>query len=384
MKYDLSSPRYGMLAAIAFILAACHPSQSAQDVLIPLPLVSTLTLTPEPLTVRDILPGRVAPVRVAEIRAQVGGIVQKKLFEQGTEVLAGQPLYQINPAPFLAEVDTAAAILRRAEVALTHSQAEMARLSSLLNSNSIGRQLYDNEVFNRDQATAEVAQARATLVRRQLDLKFTTVEAPIAGRIDQTLVSEGALVSSTDVSPMARIQQIDKVYLDLRRPASSLESLQNALATPKSENGLPVSVLRSNGEPYDIKGHILFSGISVDSGTGDVLLRVLLNNHNHQLLPGMFVQARVERNYYDKALMLPQQAVIRVEGKPHVWLVDEDSQVRLVSVELGELVDRHYRLKTGAKAGQTIVIEGMDRLTDGAEVRPKKWKSPRSASGIIR
>ena len=384
MKYDLSSPRYGMLAAIVFILAACHPSQSAQDVLIPLPLVSTLTLTPEPLTVRDILPGRVAPVRVAEIRAQVGGIVQKKLFEQGTEVLAGQPLYQINPAPFLAEVDTAAAILRRAEVALTHSQAEMARLSSLLNSNSIGRQLYDNEVFNREQATAEVAQARATLVRRQLDLKFTTVEAPISGRIDQTLVSEGALVNSTDVSPMARIQQIDQVYLDLRRPASSLESLQNALATPKSENGLPVSVLRSNGEPYDIKGHILFSGISVDSGTGDVLLRVLLNNHNHQLLPGMFVQARVERNYYDKALTLPQQAVIRVEGKPHVWLVDEDSQVRLVPVELGELVDRHYRLKTGAKAGQTIVIEGMDRLTDGAEVRLQKWKSPRSVSGIIR
>ena len=384
MKYDLSSPRYGMLAAIVFILAACHPSQSAQDILIPLPLVSTLTLTPEPLTVRDILPGRVAPVRVAEIRAQVGGIVQKKLFEQGTEVLAGQPLYQINPAPFLAEVDTAAAILRRAEVALTHSQAEMARLSSLLNSNSIGRQLYDNEVFNREQATAEVAQARATLVRRQLDLKFTTVEAPISGRIDQTLVSEGALVNSTDVSPMARIQQIDQVYLDLRRPASSLESLQNALATPKSENGLPVSVLRSNGEPYDIKGHILFSGISVDSGTGDVLLRVLLNNHNHQLLPGMFVQARVERNYYDKALMLPQQAVIRVEGKPHVWLVDEDSQVRLVPVELGELVDRHYRLKTGAKAGQTIVIEGMDRLTDGAEVRLQKWKSPRSVSGIIR
>jgi membrane fusion protein, multidrug efflux system len=386
MKF--TTTRYGMIAMLAFVLVACDQSQSQsqsqsdEGVLMPPPLVSTMSLTPESLTVRDTLPGRVSPVRSAEIRAQVGGIVQKKLFEQGSEVNAGQPLYQINPEPFLAEVDTAAAGLNRAEVVLAHAQAQMLRVSSLLKSHSISRQVYDDEVFKRDQALAEVAQARAMLERRKLDLKFATVEAPISGRIDQTLVSEGSLVSSTDSSPMARIQQINQVYLDLRRPASSLESLQKALTTQHSENGLPVSVLRSNGEPYGITGRVLFSGISVDSGTGDVLLRVLVDNQNQLLLPGMFVQARVDRSYYDNALMLPQQAIVHFEGKSQVWVIDANRQAHLVPVELGELVDRHYRLKAGLTAGQKVVVEGMDRLNDGMDVRVQEWQSNKSVSGV--
>lgn len=382
MKFNLSSTRYGMIAVLAFILTACDQSQSSKELLVSTPLVSAVSLTPEALTVRDTLSGRVAPVRIAEIRAQIGGIVQEKLFDQGSDVKAGQPLYQINPAPFLAEVDSATAALKRAELSLAHSQKQIVRLNSLLNSNSISRQVYDDEVFKRDQALAEVAQARATLARRKLDLTFATVEAPISGRIDQTLVSEGALVSSTDSIPMARIQQIDQVYLDLRRPASSLESLQKALTKQGVEDGLLVSVLRSNGEPYDLKGYIVFSGISVDAGTGDVLLRVLIDNSGQQLLPGMFVQAKVDRSYYDKALMLPQQAIVRFEGQSQVWVIDENSQVRLIPVELGELVDRYYRLKAGVMAGQKIVVEGMDRLVDGMEVRVQEWTSNKSVSAI--
>ncbi|WP_417559229.1 efflux RND transporter periplasmic adaptor subunit [Marinomonas sp.] len=382
MKFNLSSARYGMIAVLAFILTACDQSQSSKELLVSTPLVSAVSLTPEALTVRDTLSGRVAPVRIAEIRAQIGGIVQEKLFDQGSDVKAGQPLYQINPAPFLAEVDSATAALKRAELSLAHSQKQIVRLNSLLNSNSISRQVYDDEVFKRDQALAEVAQARATLARRKLDLTFATVEAPISGRIDQTLVSEGALVSSTDSSPMARIQQIDQVYLDLRRPASSLESLQKALTKQGVEDGLLVSVLRSNGEPYDLKGYIVFSGISVDAGTGDVLLRVLIDNSGQQLLPGMFVQAKVDRSYYDKALMLPQQAIVRFEGQSQVWVIDENSQVRLIPVELGELVDRYYRLKAGVMAGQKIVVEGMDRLVNGMEVRVQEWTSNKSVSAI--
>ena len=382
MKFNLSSTRYGMIAVLAFILTACDQSQSSKELLVSTPLVSAVSLTPEALTVRDTLSGRVAPVRIAEIRAQIGGIIQEKLFDQGSDVKAGQPLYQINPAPFLAEVDSATAALKRAELSLAHSQKQIVRLNSLLNSNSISRQVYDDEVFKRDQALAEVAQARATLARRKLDLTFATVEAPISGRIDQTLVSEGALVSSTDSSPMARIQQIDQVYLDLRRPASSLESLQKALTKQGVEDGLLVSVLRSNGEPYDLKGYIVFSGISVDAGTGDVLLRVLIDNSGQQLLPGMFVQAKVDRSYYDKALMLPQQAIVRFEGQSQVWVIDENSQVRLIPVELGELVDRYYRLKAGVMAGQKIVVEGMDRLVDGMEVRVQEWTSNKSVSAI--
>ena len=147
MKFNLSSTRYGMIAALAFILTACDQSQSSKELLVSTPLVSAVSLTPEALTVRDTLSGRVAPVRIAEIRAQIGGIVQEKLFDQGSDVKVGQPLYQINPAPFLAEVDSATAALKRAELSLAHSQKQIVRLNSLLNSNSISRQVYDDEVF---------------------------------------------------------------------------------------------------------------------------------------------------------------------------------------------------------------------------------------------
>ncbi|SBS27850.1 Multidrug resistance protein MexA precursor [Marinomonas spartinae] len=381
MKCCFRCTRYGVVVLFALILCACDQSQSDQRVLVPAPLVSTISLVPQSLTVTETLPGRVAPVRIAEIRAQISGIVQKKLFDQGSQVKAGQPLYQINPAPFLAEVDMAAATLKRAEVALAYAQAQVVRLSSLLKSNSISRQRYDDEVFKRDQALADVEQARATLKRRKLDLTFATVEAPISGRIDQTLVSEGALVSRTDASPMARIQQIDRVYLDLRRPASSLEPLRKALTKQGVESGLTVSILRPGAEPYGT-GRIMFSGISVDSGTGDVLLRVLVSNPNQRLLPGMFVQAKVERSHYDQALMLPQQAIVHFEGQSRVWVIDENQQAHLIKVELGELVDRYYRLAAGGKAGQKIVVEGMDRLTEGVKVREQQWGLNQSASGF--
>ncbi|MBJ7552715.1 efflux RND transporter periplasmic adaptor subunit [Marinomonas spartinae] len=381
MKFCFRRTRYGVIVLCALILCACDQSQSDQRVLLPSPLVSIISLVPQPLTVTETLPGRVAPVRIAEIRAQITGIVQKKLFEQGRQVKAGQPLYQINPAPFLAEVNMAAAILKRAEVALAYTQAQVVRLSSLLKSNSISRQQYDDEVFKRDQALADVEQARATLARRKLDLTFATVEAPISGRIDQTLVSEGALVSSTDASPMARIQQIDHVYLDLRRPASSLGLLQKALESQGTETGLTVSVLQPDAEPYG-KGHIMFSGISVDSGTGDVLLRVLVSNPNKRLLPGMFVQAKVELGHYDQALMLPQQAIVHFEGQFRVWVIDENQQAHLIKVELGGLVDRYYRLKSGVRAGQKIVVEGMDRLTEGITVREQQWALNQSVSDL--
>ncbi|MGE4262840.1 efflux RND transporter periplasmic adaptor subunit, partial [Shewanella sp.] len=270
------------------------------------------------LEITEDLPGRVAAVRTAEIRPQVSGIVQRRLFEQGTEVLAGQPLFQINPAPFRAEVDIAAATLQRAKVALNHARVQTARLQPLVKVDAITRQVYDDAVAQRDQSVADVAQAKATLVRRQLDLKFATVEAPISGRIDQALITEGALVSNTDSTPMARIQQIDQVYVDVRCPASSLEGLREALSMKKtsSDSGLPVGILRSNGEPYAVKGRMLFSGVHVDDGTGDVLLRVVVDNPQRLFLPGMFVRARVPHASYTDAITVPQQSVVRVGSQP--------------------------------------------------------------------
>jgi multidrug efflux system membrane fusion protein len=374
-----------LLAVItAFGLAGCDASPQEQEAPA-LPQVSVLTLTGRELVISEDLPARVAALRSADIRAQISGIVQRRLFEQGAEISAGTVLFQINPAPFKADVDSAAAALQRAEAVLARARIQIDRLKPLLRTDAISRQTYDDAISQRDQAAADVAQARATLARHQLNLQFASVEAPIAGRIDQALVSEGALVSPTDTTPMARIQQIDQVYVDVRQPASVLESLRQQAGSTAPE--LAVEILGSNGTPLGMQGHILFSGIEVDAGTGDVLLRVLVDNPERRLLPGLYVQARIPRARYANALTVPQQAVVRTSGQTSVWVVDGQGQAQLVPVNTAELVNNQYRIASGLSAGQQVVIEGIDRLTPGVQVTASPWQPPavsQPADGGIR
>jgi multidrug efflux system membrane fusion protein len=369
------------LAAVAVIttLVGCGPA-AEQGMSTPTPQVTVITVAPTRLELTEDLPARVAPVRIAEIRPQVSGIVRRRLFDQGADVRAGQPLFEIDPSPFRAEEETAAAALQRAEAALARASTHAERLEPLVKADAISRQVYDDAVSQRQQAAADVAQARATLSRRRLDLKFAMVESPIAGRIDQALVTEGALVASSDSTPMARVQQIDQVYVDVRRPASSLDALHEAMAAQPSRNGgLSVSILRSDGSPYEVTGRILFSGINVDAGTGDLLLRVLVSNPQQRLLPGMFVRARVPRANYAEAIMVPQQAVVRVDGKPHVWTVDDSAKARLVAVELGEVSEGRYRIGSGLRAGQRVVVAGIERLAEDALVETQEQQAPAPA-----
>ncbi|MFM4974273.1 MULTISPECIES: efflux RND transporter periplasmic adaptor subunit [Aeromonas] len=361
-----------LLAVIAaFGLAGCDGAPQAQDAPAPLQ-VSVMTLAGEDLVISEDLPARVAALRSAEIRAQISGIVQRRLFEQGAEISAGTVLFQINPAPFKTDVDSAAAALQRAEAVLARACIQVDRLVPLLRTEAISRQTYDDALSLRDQAAADVAQAKATLARHKLNLQFANVEAPIAGRIDQALVSEGALVSPTDATPMARIQQIDQVYVDVRQPASVLETLRQQAGSMAPE--LEVEILGSDGKPLGMQGHILFSGIEVDAGTGDVLLRVLVDNPERRLLPGLYVQARIPRAHYASALSVPQQALVRTSGQACVWVVDGQGQVQQVPVNTAELVDRQYRIASGLSAGQRVVIEGIDRLTPGVQVIAHPWQ----------
>lgn len=353
-----------MLAA----LGGCGPA-AEPEVKPPVPQVTVMTLAPSGLVLTEDLPARVAPVRVADIRPQVSGIVRRRLFEQGAEVRAGQALFEIDPAPFRAEEEAAAAALQRAEAALARARLQAERLEPLAQAEAISRQLHDDALSQRQQAEADVAQARAALSRRRLDLKLATVESPISGRIGQTLVTEGALVASGDSTPMARVQQIDTVYVDVRRPAASLDALRQAMAAPATRDGdLPVAVLRDDGSPLDVKAHMLFSGIEVNADTGDVLLRVQVDNPQQRLLPGMFVRVRMALARFDAALAVPQQAVVRIGGKPHVWTVDTDAKAHRIAVTLGELIDRQYRVTAGLSAGQQVVVAGMERLAEGMPV----------------
>ena len=363
------------LCLCALLLGGCDSAQQeAQQAPVQ---VSVLTLTSRTVAVNEELPGRVAAFRTAEIRPQVSGIVQRRLFEQGADIKVGTALFEIDAAPFKAEVQTAAAALKRAQAVLARARIQAERLQPLVSAEAISQQVYDDAASQREQAAADVAQAEAVLARKRLDLKFATVSAPISGRVDQAQVSEGALVATTDSTPMATVQQIDQVYIDVRESATSLERWRHALGSrlAPGADGVQVEVLDSSGKAYGLSGKILFSGISVDAGTGNVLLRVQVDNPDHQLLPGMYVQARVPRAHYADALSVPQQAVLRRGGQASVWVLGEGEQVHRVPVTLGELVARHYRIASGLSAGQRVVIEGLERLEEGVAVNARPWKS---------
>ncbi len=398
--------------AMAAMLGACGMESAAEEAPPPAPppVVSIATLQPESLTVTETFPGRVAALRVAEIRPQVSGIVQRRLFQEGAEVRAGQALFAINAAPFKAEAAVAAAALKRAEASLARTQLQVDRLAPLAKAEAVSRQAYDDAITERDLAAADVAQARATHERRKLDVAFSTVDAPISGRIDQALQTEGALVAASDATPLARIVQIDQVYVDVRQPASALDGIRhqldvakraggghtanadgnananaNANANGKANatglgSGIPATVLRSGGEAYDLKAKVLFSGMSVDASTGDVLLRVLVENPRRDLLPGMFVRARIPMASYEQALRVPQQAVVRAGDAAKVWVLSRNDHARLADVTLGELVDRQYRVVKGVRAGDRVVVTGMERLAEGVKVQLASAAAPVSAA----
>ncbi|CAM3220764.1 efflux RND transporter periplasmic adaptor subunit [Janthinobacterium lividum] len=361
-----------LIAAALLSLAACS-KPAPEEGAAPPAAVTVLKLQAAPVVLSDELPGRVAAFRTADIRPQVGGIVLRRQFEQGAEVKAGQKLFQLNPAPFQADVDSAAAALQHAVATANRASSQADRLKPLVEADAISRQAYDDAVAQREQAVATVAQARAALARRRLDLAFASIEAPIAGRIGSELVTEGALVGLADATPMARIQQIDKVYVDVRQPAAALAALQ-ASGTGGADK-LPVTILGADGQPHPVTGRILFSGISVDAGTGDAVIRVLVDNPQRQLLPGMFVRARIARAVQADGVLLPQQAVLHSSGgQAQAWVLDGTNKASLKPISVGDVIDHQYVVNGGLKAGETVVIEGQERLQPGATAAPQPWK----------
>ncbi|WP_454624144.1 efflux RND transporter periplasmic adaptor subunit [Bradyrhizobium cenepequi] len=357
----------------ALCLAGCGKDNhdGAAQVGAPPALVTVLSVKPETVTLVDELPGRVTAFRTAEIRPQVGGILEKRLFDQGSEVEAGQALFQINSDVFKADVDSAAAALQRVEAGLVRSQGKIDRAKQLVTSNAISREAYDDAAADVAQAKASVAEAQATLQRRQLDLAFATVRAPIAGRTGQALVSEGALASVSSASALATIQQIDRVYVDVRQPATRIDAIREAAQSGQLDDAsqVPVAIFAASGKAYPVTGRALFSDISVDPGTGNVTVRVEVQNPDRILLPGMYVRARVPRGVRHNALLVPQEAVVRdADGKPQLVIVDDRKRAARRVVGLGEIVDRRYIVTSGLRAGETVVVQGQERAKSDAVV----------------
>lgn len=377
-----------LLAVLAaFGLAGCEQGQrdrAAAQTGAPPALVTVLSVKPETVILVDELPGRVAAFRTAEIRPQVGGIVEKRLFEQGSEVKAGQALFQINSDVFKADVGSAAAALQRVEAGLVRSQGKFDRAKQLVTSNAISREAYDDAAADLAQAKANVAEAQATLQRKQLDLAFATVRAPIAGRTGQALVSEGALASVSSTNAMATIQQIDRVYVDVRQPATQIDVIREAAQSGQLDDAskMPVTILAANGKAYPVTGRALFSDISVDPGTGNVFVRVEVQNPDRLLLPGMYVRARMPRGVRHNALLVPQEAVVRDPGgRPQLVIVDDRKRAARRMVGLGEIVDRRYIVTSGLQAGETVVLQGHERVQNDAVVEPVPFTAAAAQAG---
>ena len=361
------------IMASALSLSAC--SGDAAPPTPPPPEVSIVRVAPTQMAVADELPGRVVAFRVAEIRPQVNGVIQRRLFEQGTEVRAGQPLFQINSAPFRADTNSAAAAVRRAEAALARARLQESRLAPLVKADAVSGQDYDDAVATRDQAAADLAMSRAELARRQVDLGFATVRSPISGRIDQAVFTEGALASMTGEQPLATVQQIDRVYVDVRQPAARLEMLREAARSGTAAQGAPVEIITSDGRVLPVSGRLLFSGISVDPGTGEVVARVEVPNADRALLPGMFVRARLPRLNIPDALTVPEQAVQRdPTGKASVSVVDKAGKVASRPIQTGDTRDGKVIVTSGLKAGDMVIVEGQDRVQPGMVVKAQPWR----------
>lgn len=341
--------------------------------------VSVLSVQPQSVNFSENLPARVQAFRTAEIRPQVGGIIEKVLFTQGSEVKAGQALYKINAETFQADVNSNKASLNKAEAEVARLKVQLERYEQLLPSNAISKQEVSNAQAEYRQALADVAQMKALLTRQNLNLQYATVRAPISGRIGQSFVTEGALVSQGDANTMATIQQIDKVYVDVKQSIGDFERLQAALQSGElsANDQKTVRIFNSHGQPYNVTARMLFEDINVDPETGDVTIRIEVNNPERKLLPGMYVRVNIDRASVPQALLIPAQAIQRnISGEPQVYVINTKGTAEIRPIELGQQYEQYYLVNKGLKTGDKVVVEGIDRIQPDQKLEMTAWKIP--------
>ena len=368
------------------VLSGCSGEQEPETPAAAAVQVSVTTAQVQPVNFIENLPARVQAYRIAEIRPQVGGIIEKVLFTQGSEVNAGQALFKINAEIFQADVNSYKANVTKAEAEVKRLKSQLARYAELLPSHAISRQDYQNTEAQYQQAVAEVAQMRANLTRQNLNLQYATVRAPISGRIGKLLVTEGALVNSNDSNAMAIVQQIDQVYVDVKQSIAEYEQLQDSLNRGElQQNALSaVEILNQQGVAYPVTGKILFSDTNVDPDTGDVTIRILVNNPQRKLLPGMYVRVRLNRAALPNAIVVPEQAVQRdLSGKPQLILVNQQQKVETRSIQLGQFYQGNYVILSGLNAGEQVVVEGHERIIPDQKLKIVAWKAPAAKVAVV-
>jgi membrane fusion protein (multidrug efflux system) len=361
----------------------CEKTQSSPP---PPPLVEVgiVVLEKEPVVLTTELPGRTSAFRIAEIRPQINGLIQKRFFIEGSDVKAGQLLYQIDPAPFQAALDNALAALARAEANVPAIRSRAERLKALVEQKAVSQQDYDDASSALKQAEAEVRYWKAAVESARINLGYTRITAPISGRIGRSNVTEGAIVTAYQPLPLATIQQLDPIYVDVPQSTADLlrlkEKLEKGNLKAGSQEDNKVGLILEDGSRYPLEGTFQFRDVTVDPTTGSVILRMVFPNPHHLLLPGMFVRAIVKEGVKEDAILVPQQAVTRdPKGNPVAFLVNPEGKVepRILSIE--RAIGDAWLVTSGVEPGEKVIVEGLIKVRPGMQVRAVPAESPRKS-----
>ncbi|WP_208111528.1 efflux RND transporter periplasmic adaptor subunit [Enterovirga rhinocerotis] len=361
------------LGATAWLLGAPKPSQATTPVAqAPAPPVTVIRLEVEPVVIEAMLPGRVSPFQSAEIRPQVSGVLQERLYREGQEVKAGQELFQIDSAPYRAALGTAEAALARAQASLEAAKARASRYSQLVGRNVISALDHETAMANQHQAEADVASARAALDAARIDLARTRIVSPIDGRASRSMLTVGALVTANQPTALLTVTQLDPVLVDLTQPADTMlrlrRDLQEGRLRRTGGDAAQVRLVFGDGTEYPHPGRLQFSEVTVASDTGSVTLRATFPNPDGILMPGLFVRARIEVGVADQALLVPQQAVTRnPRGEATALMVDEQGVVRQRVIRTRQTIGNKWLVDEGLSPGDRVVVEGVQRVRDGVK-----------------
>jgi len=375
---SLHTPRMIIFVGILFstlLITGCDKQkQSNAPPQAPPPEVAVITIAPQSVVLTTELSGRTAPQRVAEVRPQVGGIIEKRLFTEGAEVKAGQPLYQIDSASFRASYASAKATLARAEANLSPLKLKVERYAELVRINAVSQQDYDDITATLKQAEADVEAAKAAVEVARINLDYTTVKAPIAGRIGRSSVTTGALVKAEQDQELATIQQLDPIYVDVTQSSADLLRLKRSLSSGllKSEGTQQANarLVLEDGTPYAEPGALKFSEVTVDPSTGSVILRTLFPNPQQLLLPGMFARVILDEGVNEQAILVPQRGVSRdPSGQALVMVVGAEEKVEPRVIDVARTVGDNWLVADGLKAGDRVILEGLQRIRPGMEVK---------------
>lgn len=364
-----------LLCAFGFsmVLTGCDDQPQKTAASQHAPEVKVVSVRTVPLQVTADLPGRTSAFRVAEIRPQVTGIVLKRTFTEGSEVKAGQPLYQIDPAPFQAAFARAQANVAQALADERIAQVTLSRYQSLIPKQYVSRQDYDEAVATAEQAHANVQSAKAACEAARINLAWSTVTSPIEGRAGLSSVTEGALVQDGQENALTRVQQLNPIYVDVTQSSDDFLRLQQALTSGQlrqKDRKAIVQVLLQDGSQYPLSGTLAFSDVSVDHTTGSLTLRAIVPNPHHQLLPGMFVRARLQEGIDPQAMLIPQQAVTRTpRGDATVMIVNAQNQVENREVTAAQAIGDKWLITSGLQNGDKVIVSGLQKVRPGVTVK---------------